>query len=40
MIQANYSIKVKPIALRNPQANFVLERVHQTTDNIIRTFKD
>ena len=39
MIQANYGITVKPITSRNPQANSILERVHQTIGNIIRTFK-
>ena len=37
MIQANYGITVKPITSRNPQANSILERVHQTIGNIIRT---
>ena len=39
MIPANYSIKTKSIASRNLQANSILERVHQTIDNIIRTSK-
>ena len=39
MIQAEYGITVKPITSRNPQANSILERVHQTIGNIIRTFK-
>ena len=39
MIQANYGITVKLITSRNPQANSILERVHQTIGNIIRTFK-
>ena len=39
MIQANYGITVKPINSRNLQANSILERVHQTIGNIIRTFK-
>ena len=34
-----YGIKVRPITTRNPQANAILERVHQTIGNIIRTFK-
>ena len=38
-IEANYGITIKPITLRNPQANSILERVHQTIGNIIRTFK-
>ena len=38
MIQANYGITVNPIPTRNSQANFILERVHQTIGNIIRTF--
>ena len=39
IIQADYSITVKPITSRNPQANSILERGHQTIGNIIRTFK-
>ena len=39
MIINDYSITVKPITSRNPQANAILERVHQTIGNIIRTFK-
>ena len=27
------------ISIRNPQANVIVERVHQTIGNIIRTFK-
>ena len=39
MIQADYGITVKPIILRNLQANSILERVHQIIGNIISTFK-
>ena len=39
MIQLGYGITVKPITSRNPQANAILERVHQTIGNIIHTFK-
>ena len=39
MIEKDYGIKVRPITTRNPQANAILERVHQTIGNIIRTFK-
>ena len=39
LIQADYNIAVKPITSRNPQANSVLERFHQTIGNIIRTIK-
>ena len=38
-MEHDYGIKVTPITTRNPQANSVLERVHQTIGNIIRTFK-
>ena len=38
MIKNDYGIKKRPITVRNPQANsIVLERVHQTISNIIRT---
>ena len=39
MIEKDYGIKVRPITTRNPQSNAILERVHQTIGNIIRTFK-
>ena len=39
MIQANYGFTVKPITSRNLQANSILERIDQTIDNVIRTFK-
>ena len=39
MMRNDYDIKVRPITTRNPQANAILERVHQTIGNIIRTFK-
>ena len=39
MMSKDYDIKVRPITARNPQANAILERVHQTIGNIIRTFK-
>ena len=39
MMSKDYDIKVRPITARNPQANAILERIHQTIGNIIRTFK-
>ena len=39
MTQTDYNITVKHINSRNPQASSILKRVHQTIDNIIRTFK-
>ena len=38
MIEHDYGIKVRPITTRNPQANAILERIHQTIGNIIHTF--
>ena len=35
----DYGIKVRPITARNPQANHILQQVHQTIGNIICTFK-
>jgi hypothetical protein len=35
----DYGVKKKPITTRNPQANAIVERVHQTISNIIRTFE-
>ena len=34
----DYGLKRKPITTRNPQSNAIIERIHQTTGNIIRTF--
>jgi hypothetical protein len=38
MIETDYGIKRKGSTVRNPQSNAILERVHQTIGNIIRTF--
>ena len=38
MMKDDYGIEVASITTRNPQANAILERVHQTIGNIIRTF--
>ena len=39
MIINDYGRTVKPITSRNPQANAILEQVHQNIGNILRTFK-
>ena len=39
MIKEDYNINRKPIMVCNPQANAIVERVHQTIHNMIRTFK-
>ena len=39
MIKNDYGLKVKPIMTQNPQANAIVERVHQTIGNVIRTFE-
>ena len=39
MIKEDYAVKAKPITVRNPQANAIVERVHQVIGNIIRTFE-
>jgi transposase InsO family protein len=38
MLEDKYDITKKPITKRNPQANSIIERVHQTLGNMIRTF--
>jgi hypothetical protein len=38
MVKNDCGLKLKPITTRNPQANTIIERVHQTIGNIIRTF--
>jgi hypothetical protein len=37
MVKQDYGIRVKAITTRNPQANAILERIHATIGNIIRT---
>ena len=39
MIKEDYGIKKKPITTRNPQANGILERVHQTIGSMIKSFR-
>jgi transposase InsO family protein len=39
MIKNDYGVKAKPITVRNPQANAIVERIHQVIGNIIRTFE-
>jgi hypothetical protein len=39
MIEDDYGIKCKGITTRNPQANAIIERAHQTIGNIIRTYE-
>ena len=36
--QNYYGLKRKTITTRNPQSNAIIERIHQTIENIIRTF--
>ena len=37
MVKNDYGIKQRPATTRNPQANSIIERVHQTIGNILRT---
>ena len=39
MLDEEYHIKRKPITTRNPQANAIVERIHQVVGNMIRTHK-
>ena len=39
MLRTDYGIKRKPITVRNPQANSIVERVHKTIHNMIRGFQ-
>ena len=39
MVKKEYGVTGKPITVRNPQANAIVERVHQTIGNMIRTFE-
>ena len=38
MCHNDYGLERKPITTRNPQSNAIIERIHQTIVNIIRTF--
>ena len=38
MCQNDYGLKSKPITTINPQSNSIIELIHQTIGNIIRTF--
>ena len=39
MIEEDYGIKKRPTTTRNPRANSILERAHQTLGNMLRTFE-
>eukprot|EP00957_Ditylum_brightwellii_P156550 11915078-Ditylum_brightwellii.AAC.1 len=39
MIASDYTVKKKPITARNPQVNSIIERIHQTMGNMIRSFE-
>jgi hypothetical protein len=39
MIKNDYGIKGKPIIVRNPQTNAIVQRAHQVIGNIIRIFE-
>ena len=39
MVKIEYNVTGKPITVRNPQANAIVERIHQVIANIIRTFE-
>jgi hypothetical protein len=38
MVEKDYGIKIKGCTTRNPQANSIIERIHQVIGNMIRTF--
>lgn len=39
MIERDYDITKKPITVRNPQANSIVEQVHLTMGNVLRTYE-
>ena len=39
MLKTEHGVKVNQTTTRNPQANAILERIHQTIGNMIRTFQ-
>eukprot|EP00957_Ditylum_brightwellii_P068815 5223677-Ditylum_brightwellii.AAC.1 len=38
MIQRDFGVTKRSITARNPQANRIVERIHQTIGNMLRTF--
>ena len=38
MVKNDYGLTVLPITTCNPQANAILERIHQTLGNILKTY--
>jgi hypothetical protein len=38
MVKCDCGLKFKPVTTRNPQANAIIKRVHQTIGNIVGTF--
>jgi len=39
IIKHEYHINCKPTSVKNPQANAILERVHQVVGNMLHTFE-
>jgi hypothetical protein len=39
MVKNDYGCKLNPITTRNPQANAIIKRIHQTIGNMICTFQ-
>eukprot|EP00957_Ditylum_brightwellii_P191685 14593107-Ditylum_brightwellii.AAC.1 len=39
MILKDYVVKKRPITVRNPQANSIVERIHWAIGNMIRSFE-
>ena len=39
MLREDYGVQVNRITTRNPQANAIVERIHQTIGNMIRTMR-
>ena len=39
MIKVDYQIKRKPATTKNPQSNSIIERIHQTLGDMLRTFE-
>eukprot|EP00957_Ditylum_brightwellii_P047347 3597203-Ditylum_brightwellii.AAC.1 len=39
MIFKDYGVKKRSTTVRNPQANSIIERIHQTIENMTRSFE-
>ena len=39
MVEKDYGVRSRPITIQNPQANSIIERVHQVVSNMVCTYE-